>query len=198
MNKLKIMILSWLLHHGNKYHKHANFYILKTKILKKYASFIYYEYQFIEGSECWGCEGTGIYHKYYFFDKKPTKEYCYKCNGTGMYIKDHWNILAVYKFGKYIFHSPIGRQFVKPDIGTKVFEGYITHNSTYWSRFSQITIFILFDFKGYKKRWWFAMGDGLRKWSLRPASIINNIAYYKYHWRDILPTKKNIYDDLPF
>lgn len=201
--KIYISILAWLLHHGNRYTKHENFYRIKTEILKKYAKLTGYEYQFILGKECFGCEGTGIYHKYYFFDKRPTKELCYKCGGSGMYVKDHWNSLAVYSFGKYTFHSPIGRQFTKPNIGVKIFEGYISHNASYWSRFCQLAIFILFDFKGYKKRWWFGMGGGLRKWSLRPASIINNIAYWRYHWRNLIPKKKQRYDaidfdDLPF
>ncbi|MDR3551264.1 MAG: hypothetical protein P4L31_07665 [Candidatus Babeliales bacterium] len=200
MRKLKTIILSWLLHHGNCYLKHENFYRIKTIILKKYASLIGYEYQEIEGKECYSCDGTGIYTGRGYFSGRWGKEPCYKCYGTGMYVKKHWNALAVYKFGNYSFHSPIGRQFVKPEIGSKIFEGYISHNSSYWSRFSQLVIFILFDFNGYKKRWRFNFGGGKRKWSFRPATIINNIVYIRYHWRDYLPKRKLDYinDDLPF
>ncbi len=197
MLNTKKLVLSWLLHHANRYHKSANFYRIKTELLKKYAVLVGYEYQFIEGKQCWSCYGTGIYNGYnYRFG--VFKEPCYKCSGSGMYRKNCWNALAVYNFGKYSFHSPIGKQFVKPEPGNKIIEGYISHDASYWSRFARIMIFILFDFKGYKKRWRFEMGNGKRVWGWRPATIINNLAYVKKHLEDYLPKKKPVYDDLPF
>jgi hypothetical protein len=198
---MKKTILSWLLHHANRYTKSQNFYDIKTKLLKKHGTLIGYDYQFIDGKECWSCDGTGVY-KGYSYSTGPFKEWCYKCGGTGWYIKDHWNSLAIYNFGKYSFHLPMGRQFVKPAPGAKIIDGYISHDSSYWSRFARIVIFLLYDFGGYKKRWWFGFGGGRRKWSFRPATIINNIAYIRYHWRDYLPKKKVVYEiydnELPF
>lgn len=197
---MKIKTLSWLLHHGNRYNKNENFYRIKKQLLLKYGKLTEYEYQYIEGKSCWSCEGTGIYHKYYFFDKRQTKEQCWSCCGTGQYKQECWNQLAVYSFGKYTFHIPYSRQFTKPPIGVRVFEGYISHSSSYWSRFAQIVIMTLFDFKGYRKSWRTQLGGGWRSWAWRPATILNNIAWIIKHPKRLIPkiSFNEINEELPF
>lgn len=176
MKKLKITILSWLLHHANKYDKSEHFYLLKRSLLKKYGGLVGYDVQEIEGKKCFTCNGTGIYIGYL---GRAYQDTCRNCYG-GWYKRPEWNTLQLYKFGKYLFHVPHERLYYKPAItsSTKIINGYISHNRSYWSHFARVMIFMLLDFKGYGKRWWFNLGAG---WCCNtfnsPRTFINNVCH---------------------
>lgn len=174
MNKIIIKILSWLLHHANRNCKDNIFYSIKNKILKKYGTFLYYDVQFIKGKRCW-C-GDGIYD--YTWDMEPIE--CYKCGGTSWYKIPVYNILEKIQFGKYYFHSPFKKSYKKPAeymnlYPGSVIEGYIEHNLSKYGNFALNCLYLLFDFKGYLKRWSTNIGTGWRlKWYL-PKNYVNNL-----------------------
>lgn len=177
MYKLDIKILSWLLHHANRNCNENNFYSIKNKILKKYGQFINYDIQYIDGKKCW-C-GNGIYD-YNWFDKEPI--ICYKCNGTGWYKLPVWNILEKVSFGKYQFHIPFERSYKKPidyinQYPNSLIDGYIDHNNSKYGDIALNILYLIYDFKGYWKRWIKNVGFG---WYVRwwlPKNYINNIAH---------------------
>lgn len=123
MLKLKIFVLSWLLHHANKT-KAQTIYRIKDKLLQKYGKKIDIDLQILK-RECWDCFGKGSYQ---------TEDYhikCCSCDGTGVYeIKTF--VLEVWKFGKYEFHNNPTRKYnniedVKPRI---TYHRIIEHNPT--------------------------------------------------------------------
>lgn len=173
MLNIKKSVLSWLLHHANRYEKNKHFYSIKSNVLKKYGELVGYDVQEIEGKKCYSCNGTGIYIGY---NEIIFKDTCWNCTG-GWYKRPEWNTLQVYRFGNYSFHIPHERLYYKPEIKT-VINGYIQHKSSYWSHFARIMIFLLFDFGGYRKTWHTGLGYGWRCNMLHsPKNFINNIIH---------------------
>lgn len=145
--------LSVFLHLANREGKDEHFYKIKNKILKRYASHIGYDVQYIEGKGCFTCGGTGIYKRYsYQFGMKGFEEVpCYNCD-NGWYKKPCWNILERVKFGDFIFHQPSRRTYEKPDITAQIY-GYINHEKSKYGWFAKSVLFVLFE-KGYLKRYY--------------------------------------------
>lgn len=169
---MKKTILSWLLHHANRYGKNHHFYSIKSRILKNYGELVGYDVQEIEGKRCYSCNGTGIWNGWH----PGQRDTCWNCYG-GWYKRPEWNTLQVYQFGIYRFHIPYERLYYKPEIKS-VIQGYIQHQSSYWSHFARIMIFMLFDFKGYRKRWHTDLGYGWRyKTFHSPKNLLNNIVH---------------------
>ena len=151
---MKKTILSWLLHHANKGYKCEIFYGIKRKLLAKYGTFLGYDFQEIEGKECWSCDGTGTYHGFF------SKETCYHCWGDGWYRKPHWNVLERIKFGKYTFHTPVNRIYKAPEVGSVIIDGYVTHNSTKWTKKSRTILYLIYDTKAFIARQKQSIGVG--------------------------------------
>lgn len=147
-------ILPAILHYANRYAANAysgkdEFYKIKTKILKAYATFIGYDIQHIEGKICWTCGGTGDYKKYSYNGRVYDIDSCWSCAGTGWYRDHKFILLEVYTFGKYQFHNPTIKKetlgkcpFPTPE-GTKIIKGYIGHG---YSKLGVYCITILFAF----------------------------------------------------
>lgn len=145
MKSLKISFLSFLLHHANRLGKDAGFYSIKNEILKQYGTHLCYDVQFIEGKECFSCDGTGIYEEVadgFTIDDEDSilQIACHNCY-DGWYKRPTWNILAKIQFGKYTFHQPYKRVYSKPDITIPLIEGYISHTP---AKFAPLANFILF------------------------------------------------------
>lgn len=153
VRRLWLRPLSVFLHLANREGKDEHFYKIKNKILKRYASHIGYDIQYIEGKDCFTCDGTGIYKRssYQFrmigFEEVP----CYNCD-NGWYKKPCWNILERVQFGDFIFHQPLRRTYEKPDIKAHIY-GYIEHEKSKYSWFAKSVLFLLFE-KGYLKRYY--------------------------------------------
>lgn len=212
---MKKLILSFLLHHANRYRKCEHFYDIKGKILEKYATLIDYHYQFIAGKKCHTCGGSGIYTSYSWHTNRPYHDTCRNCWG-GWYIPNKWNVLAVYQFGKYRFHKPTGTQYKKPECQeSQIIDGYVNHEPSSYSYVCRMLIYLLFDLKGYKKRWVFGWGGGwypYQQW--KPKHAFNNLAHLIKNGNEAIPFKvrrmKKImplkrvsyqfdeFDDLPF
>jgi hypothetical protein len=153
MLNTKKLVLSWLLHHANRYYKSEYFYSLKKELLAKYGSHLGYDVQFIEGKKCWSCDGTGTYAGHHYYSGIITKEPCYNCY-SGWYKRHEWNILEVIQFGKYTFHQPWKRVNEKPTIAIRHnIEGYISHKSSYWSLFSRCVLYFIYRRADYGDKW---------------------------------------------
>ena len=179
MKKLKIRILSWLLHHANRLGKNERFYLIKNKLLSKYGTHIQYDIQFIDGKQCFACGGTGRYYNY----NNEDYEDCFSCT-SGWYKRPVWNILAKIQFGKYQFHQPYKRAYQRPDIQIPLIEGYITHNKSKCSKLALTMLLLLYD-KTYLKR----------MWKSKTCKFFNEIAYLKKNFENKI---KGVDDDLPF
>lgn len=177
LNNIKFDILSWLVHHANMAGKDENFYKIKNMILKKYGRLICYDVQFIEGSKCWSCNGTGRYKypKWDYSAKSYYYEDCYVCY-NGWYKRPTWNILARIKFGKYEFHQPFQRVYKKPEMSNPFIEGYIEHKRSRFTYFSKHVLFLLYE-KGYLKRWWNETGNGWFSYWWKPRNWISNMVH---------------------
>jgi hypothetical protein len=185
------LILPWLLHHANRI-PCEEFYKIKNSILAKYGKHICYDVQFIEGKECYTCEGTGIYtgvrwSEIHWGKLVTYHETCYKCY-NGWYKRPVWNILAKIQFGKYTFHQPYQRSYTKPDNSIQIIEGYIQHDETNYSEFALTVLYLLYR-KGYLKLW---ISQSIRRKYLRLVNFFNRPA----HWRESYGPFE--YNELPF
>lgn len=193
-------ILSWLLHHANRDYKSETFYIVKDKILSKYGVCVGYDFQKMDGKRCFGCDGTGSYVGWSWHTNRKYKEPCYKCDGTGWYILPHWNVLKRIKFGKYTFHKPVDRIYKKPEIGSVIIDGYVSHTQTKYSTNARVILYLLFDYKAYiaRTKQTFGLGRYMNPgFNLRLH--LNNLVYWYKHR---IPKKRieidYSNDDLPF
>lgn len=199
--KLKIQILSWLLHHANRsitQQEKAIFYDIKNQLLKQYGICRSYEVQFIQGKRCRACHGTGRHQTYY-----KSSDECWLCNGTGWYAHPRWNYLAIYEFGNYTFHKPTNTVYQKPSISLNIIDGYIEHTKSDYGRFSLFILFLKYKglnsaivhfvtkpFKIYYKGVW----NFRYKWWY-PRNFNYNLIYMvKFGWP---PSRKSM-EDLPF
>jgi len=162
MKTIKIKILAWLLHHANREGKDKLFYNIKSKILSRYGKFVGWDIQFIEGKECWSCNGSGTFKSWW---KMP--ELCWSCMGTGWYKDPVWNILERIEFGNYTLHQPQERRYTKPaiaNIPSTYFEGYINHKRSKFGEYAKFILFLIYDRKvlkyhsigrGWRVKWWY-------------------------------------------
>lgn len=137
---IKIFILSRFLFHANRYYfggvrEKTVFYSIKNELLERFGEKIGQDLQFIEGKECWSCEGTGLFRKHTWHGS--WWESCWHCT-NGMYKRAFWSLLECVKFGSFVFHRPVRRIYDPVEllpiqhIPTR-FHGYISHKYTYWS-----------------------------------------------------------------
>lgn len=195
--RLKIKILSWLLHHANRYpfygQKKDHFYKIKNELLKK-GKVIGYDIQFIEGKKCWSCNGTGIYVGYHYSGDQ-FHDQCWHCWG-GWYKRPEWNTLDIIQYGGYTFHQPRLRSYKKPDlIGITFIDGYINHSSTKYGAFASTVLFMMYE-KGYLKRWYRELIGWRMMWWL-PRNWFRNLIYlikYRGNAYPIQQLKKKFYN----
>ena len=188
------MILPFILHHANRSCKMPEFYAIKDRLLK-HAEGIRYDVQHIEGKKCYSCRGTGNhlwYDNYGFQDSEP----CWHCH-NGWYKRPTWILLVRKKFGKYIFHKPIDRQYVEENpyklpIGMKVeiIEGYIDHQYSRYAYLAVLTLFLLYDRKAFKK-YFHEMGMYWRyKWYY-PMNWLYVVAHFVRYGTNAFPFRKS-------
>lgn len=160
------LITAFLLHHANRSVKDfcwGDFYRVKDTILRKHGKPDGYDIQHIEGKKCYKCGGTGRYDRwdsYGIYDPDS----CWGCAGTGWYKDPRWNCLQRYRFGRYIFHRPLKREYGIENPWTKegmgfevsdrpVMQGYVEHKSTWIGRYAlALIMFGTPDFKLIVKR----------------------------------------------
>lgn len=94
------------------------FYALKSRLLERYGTPDGYDVQHIPGKPCWSCEGTGGLYE-------PCG--CYKCGGSGWFKHPVWISLKRHRFGRFVFHTPENRSYVKPKPDVTNIEGYVKH-----------------------------------------------------------------------
>jgi hypothetical protein len=209
VGRLWLSPLAWLLHHSNREGKDINFYAIKNKLLKKYGKHICYDVQFIEGKQCFSCDGTGIYYE---SEEDSEIEYCYKCASTGWYKKNTWNILEKVQFGKFTFHQPYQRAFVKPDISIPFITGYIEHKKSKYGWLAKSILFLIYD-KKYLKRYYQNVMGWRCSWYLPKNWLFTILHFVKYKQKaypiqdlrtkfmrycEKSKHKKDYYSDLPF
>jgi len=184
MKSLKISLISFLLHHANRLGKDLEFYdTIKNRILKQYGTHLCYDVQFIEGKECFTCDGTGIYEEEDFYDEDDiTHVECRNCI-AGWYKRPTWNILAKIQFGKYTFHQPYKKAYIKPDITIPLIEGYISHTPSRFAPMAKFILFAIYNWRGFKRRY----GIDFKKLKYRFQN-------FKDRWR----RQTAAVDDLPF
>lgn len=158
-------ILAFILHHANRCSKSPAYYKVKDKILKKYGKDVGYDIQHLPGKRCHSCGGTGwhdrysMYAPYGVYDSDP----CWHCK-WGWYRESQWVCLQRIKFGKYIFHRPLKREFgvvnpwVENEMGwvvseSPVIEGYIDHHATWFSPYMLLLLFYMYDRDAHTKQW---------------------------------------------
>ena len=199
--EIKKKILSWLLHRANRQTKSAEFYKIKNRILRRYATFIGYDVQFIEGKKCFACDGTGNY-VYYVDDDFEEEEYiteCKRCH-KGWYKRPTWNILSRFKFGGYIFHQPFERAYKAPEISQPFIKGYIEHIPARYGAFALQILFLLYR-KGYYKTYLIrSYNECLFRWYRWKKRITMRITQLINHYKIKLNQHPNTFedDDLPF
>jgi hypothetical protein len=181
------IILPWLLHHANRLGRNEHFYKIKNKILNRFGTFITYDVQFIEGKKCHSCHGTGVHHYYDDEGEIYDTDFCWRCH-NGWYKRPTWNILKLVSFGKYKFHQPYQTVYGRPDNNIPVFEGYICHNTSKYSRFALNILFLIYD-KHFIKRWYKGIGTGWRCYWYLPRNWLATIIHFIKHGRDSYPIK---------
>ena len=110
-------VISWFLVRANRkipnYWK-TEFYDLKDRLLKRYATVEGYDYQHII-KECFTCDGMGEYQG----------EECYRCE-EGIY-DEYYVKLTRWRIGYKIQHKPVGRVVGRESPSGNIIEGYVKH-----------------------------------------------------------------------
>lgn len=101
-------VLSWLCHYANADPMGREFYQLKERLLRKYATFWGHDIQEIT-KECWGDQWHSRYGYWYGCGPK-----CSKCGGTGVFDR-RWVRLQRWHWNGYVFHVPDDSTRVKPE-----------------------------------------------------------------------------------
>jgi hypothetical protein len=194
--------LAYLLHHANREYKDERFYQIKDRILSRHGAVVGYDVQFIEGKRCRSCGGCG-YHERISWESGRVYDTvdCYHCWG-GWYKRPTWVLLQRIQFGKYLFHKPIQREsrfvsnpFTKEqgwNVSEAIIQGYIEHSRTKFGKDARVALYLLYDWRGYWKRWYKHIGRGWRcgRWWLHPRSWPNNIAHVIRYGRRAIPIKR--------
>ena len=93
--------LAWLLHVANSSRGLGReFYDLKTRLLRRYATFRGHEMQEIT-KQCWGDKRDE------YGDLYGCGPNCRRCGGTGIFDR-RWVRLQRWEWGRYVFHVPDG------------------------------------------------------------------------------------------
>lgn len=172
---MKNKILSFLLNQANRETKSREYYAVKDIILKKYGTLIGYDVQHIPGKECFSCNGTGRHYNAY----EQCYDDCWNCS-NGWYKRPVWNILEKIQFGRYVFHRPYKRCYIKPDEYHPTIQGYIEHNAGKYGKISLFILLLIYE-KGYLKRWWTTPRIGYYSYWWRWNNFINNLFYIWQH-----------------
>lgn len=199
MDKVIIIILSWLLHHANRkshYMYKECFYKIKNKILNKYGHYKGIDVQFIEGKKCNKCYGTGIYVGYYEMSGQKWTDYCYHCT-KGWYKLPRYTTLKKIQLGKYLFHQPAysytsSKKVLLPT--NNLIQGYIEHDESEYSEICSKILFFIYDYKIFKLRYIRNLGVGWYTYWWLPKNWINNIVWAVKHKL----RKKHKLEELPF
>lgn len=154
---MKNRVLSFLLHHANRYSKSTTFYAVKDKILKLYGCLDGYDVQKLPGKICRSCGGSGQYAKYSMHPPYKIYDYadCWHCI-AGYYRLPRFVCLQRYKFGPYLFHKPLKSEeafknpFTKEELGWEVSErpviaGYVEHQHSRYGQQALLILFLLYD-----------------------------------------------------
>lgn len=128
-------LIGWLLHNANSGPPFGNkkeFYLLKDRILRLCGTCTTQQvnlftkeltpavqYQHFEKKDCFHCGSS------YWCDDCADLDHCCRCDGSGIYLPECWVELWEYSLGKYRFHIPKGKIYIKP--GQVDFEGKIHH-----------------------------------------------------------------------
>lgn len=190
------LILSYLLHHANREYRSDDFYKVKDMILTRYGKVVGHDVQFIEGKKCHSCQGRGYRYKYGLNGKPYDTADCWHCWG-GWYKQPTWVLLQRVKFGQYTFHKPAERKYGKNNpfinecgVNKEVIEGYIDHTRTNYGKDARVVLFLLYDWKGFWKRWYKAIGRGWychRSVWWKPRKWPNNIAHLIRFGQNAIP-----------
>ncbi len=205
-------LIGYLMFLANGEGLREQWYPLKQKLCDRYGVNNGYDIQYIEGKRCFSCEGTGVYAKFTHYTGIK-RELCYRCD-NGWYKKPCYVLLERIKVGNYAFHKPIKsyssiKNVVLMDIPlTVTINGYISHNKKKYGWLAFSVLYILYDFKGYRKyvktlglgwkvSWWLP-----KNW-LYNIMHIRNKGFEAYPFRSIkmkfAKQKENGIDDfLPF
>jgi hypothetical protein len=181
---MKKRFISFILHHANRCTKYPEFYEIKDNILSKYAVTIGYEVQHIEGKKCYSCNGTGVHYKYSYTCRAYDVDGCWHCFG-GWYKRPQWILLAVKRFGRFVFHKPIQREYkaknpFEKQEGWKVdklITGYIDHTPGKYSFLAVYVLFLLYRPAMAKKYFLNNVGTGWRLYWWYPRNWFYNLVY---------------------
>jgi hypothetical protein len=194
-------LLGYILHLANSdipfLHK-DKFYVIKTKFLKKYGTFICNEIQHIK-KECYRCNSEGVYRS-----KFKLSEPCWSCLGTGVY-DEFWVRLEKYKLGNFYFHNPIQKSRTILFEGvSKPIEGYIEHKAPKYriGKEAALWLFLFFDFNTFKSA---ISIYGHPSHKRTPLVFLGNLIWKIrcFDIKKLIPKKKQKYcyidnSDLPF
>lgn len=193
------LILSTLLHHANRETKADEFYKIKDRILTRYGTVVGYDVQFIEGKKCHSCNGTGQFKKLNQYGFVYDIDSCWHCI-RGWYKRPTWVLLQRIRFGKYIFHKPIEKKYGKANpfinecgVNKNAIDGYIDHSRTEYGKDALVILYLIYDWKGYWKRWYRSVGRGWychRSWWMSPRRCANNIAHIIRYKRKAIPFQR--------
>ena len=135
-NTLNHSAIGYLLHHANLGCGTKEFYALKNEILVNLGVFDGIDIQYIEGKECFTCNGNGIYKGYF---RDDPCDVCYK----GWYKRPFWTVLQRWILGNYVFHLPVIKSYQNGGLQANII-GYIEKKPT---EFSNDAVAILFTLK---------------------------------------------------
>lgn len=219
---MKLLLLSYLLHHANRHTKSETFYAIKDRILSKYGKQVGYDIQHIPGKVCHSCGGKGVHPKY--SNMPPYKVYdwadCWHCIG-GYYKLPQWICLARIKFGRYVFHKPLKREkafknpFTTENMGWEVadkpvIKGYIEHTRSRISYPAFLLMFYLYNRPMFVLLWqqykqdlrnqWYWKKRRIKKFFTWQGIVLNKPQPFITHWIDAAGNAHTHYqdDDLPF
>lgn len=203
-------LISILLHHANRtpniFGKKEDFYKKKKQLLEKHGKLIGHDVQHIEGKQCFTCDGTGIFTKYFFRHGEYVyeKETCWNCH-SGWFKLPQYNILQRVKFGDHIFHIPLKRHYSEKELNeidlsiNIVIEGYIQHSpGKRWITHLFWIIFLTWDYVQYFR---FRLGRGyMPRWT-RPYNTLNNMvgiisrkSVRRFFWEHLTKTMFGTWD----
>lgn len=175
-------MIPFLLHHANRCENTKEFYAIKNKLLDAHGETVGYDIQHIEGKICHSCNGTGIYRKrdqYGFWNT----EGCWHCYG-GWYKRPIWVFLARRKFGKYIFHKPLRREygkdnpfFVPNGLPYGRITGYVSHRTSKYGELAVLALYLIYN-RAAAKQYFHDLGMGWRCYWWLPRNYIHVIAHF--------------------
>jgi hypothetical protein len=185
-------ILAFLLHHANLSCRSEQFYAIKDQLLNKYGAVIGYDIQHIEGKKCFACHGTGTYVGYHW-SGDLWEDACDRCY-NGWYKRPMWILLSRKKFGRYVFHKPVKREYsVKnpftPSENWGKIDGYVDHRYSRYSFLAVLILFLIYN-RSAARKYFYEMGLGWRTYWWYPQNWLYVVAHFARYKRDAYPFKK--------